>query len=235
MASLQQQQQPRPAVLSVRDCGMSGRGVFLECDSVPIGEVLTLYPGVHYPPPPLWATFGSQDTPTAVISSASLRMEDTTKNNDYLITLEATGGCLDGFEFRATRGIGEIPLELCCGHLVNHPNAGEEPNCDVVDFTWREVLGDWDDDGDQLLELSEHLNPLAPGLWVIDAVTTQHYHTDGSTSSTNASSSSAGALMPRPVLAGLAIVATKPINHHDQLLLDYKLQPPHPPWYTPAS
>lgn len=223
--------------LCVRDSGVSGRGVFLDHGVSPKGSVVTLYPGVYYPPPPLWA-IGSQDTASGdIVSSLSLRLDDTTKNNDYLISLEATGGAIDAYTYQrlgTEAAFADLPLLHCCGHLLNHPNAGQHANCDVVDFSWKEVLGD--DKGDLGESLRpERVNPIASGLWVIDAVTSQRHYTDGTASAADAPNTLTAVTSPRPPLAGLAIVATRPIKAGEPLLLDYKLRPPHPPWYTPAA
>jgi len=190
----------------------------------------------------MWASFGAE---SEVISSLSLRMQNATQlSNDYLITLETTGGAIDGYPFRelgleahAATDAASGSLLHACGHFVNHPNIGESPNCDVVDFMWREALGDNHEaeiSADSLLPSC--VNPVANGLWVIDAMTGERHNTDGSSSySTGAPNSLAEVSSPRPSLAGLALVATRPIEPGEQLLLDYKLQPPYPPWWLEGS
>jgi len=215
--------------VEIRDCGgPAGRRVYAAEEKLSEGTVVTFYPGTHYPAVPIWAT--CMDSGGAILSGLSERLQDKTMDDSYLLTLIDAGGAIDGFPCK-DRGKNDVeedafcslPLSLMCGHLMNHPNPGELANMDVLDFLWHDIFLEQQSDYKEAVAARRIPNALSSGLWVIDPSNGERHETDGS--------SVAGS----PALAGVGMVTTRDVMPGEELLLDYKLQSPHPPWYTPVS
>lgn len=205
-----------------------GDGLFLT-GTASRGDVVALYPGRYYPPPPLWAV--SCDGP-GVITCPPLQgdtgsFDAAIGDNSYCMHVFPHGGFLDARDCH--RFAAWHPFAL--GHLANHPEAGKLPNVAAVAFLWRDVA----EVQDQSLRAGAHQylhpvpNEIKAGFWFLDPATG------------DAVSLSPTVPTHAELLCGCALVALDDLEGGGteggssgsgiEITLDYALQPPFPPWY----
>jgi hypothetical protein len=207
-----------------------GYGLFLT-GAATRGDVVALYPGRYYPPPPLWAV--SCDGPGAItcppLQGDTGSFDAAIGDNSYCMHVFPHGGFLDAED--GHRYAARHPFAL--GHLANHPPAGQRPNVAVVAFLWRDVAEV--QDRNQRAETHQYLHPvpneMKAGFWFLDPATGDAVNLSP-TVPTHAE-----------LLCGCALVALDDLEggSHDseegssgpgiEIILDYALQPPFPPWY----
>ena len=104
----------------------AGRGVFA-ARRIGRDEVVTLYPGYYYPPPPVFAMSPLDGTPALQVSDI----------NDSLLHASAykMSCSLGGFIDASREEVDLIPHAV--GHIVNH--SASKKNATVESFWWRDV------------------------------------------------------------------------------------------------
>ena len=107
----------------------AGLGVFTK-QRILKDSLVTFYPGIYFPPPPLWVVASPDGEP-------ALNLNSHMKNN-YIIHCNSCGGFIDGFDegrlgtnWRDSRAM---------GHLINHPPKGSLPSVFCLDFQWDHII-----------------------------------------------------------------------------------------------
>lgn len=197
----------------------AGNGVFsrirITTDELPV--VLCLYPGIFTPPPPIYAIrdaeYIANELPPSYFCNG-IEMD----NNAYIMNLQGSGGYIDACVLKSqyceTSNLDSNPS--ACGHIVNHD--ANNPNTEVFDFCWADVLLDrHDEDDEPCYQLPNEMR--ADGKpWFFDKVLREIVSFP--------EAESVGKSQP----FGAALVATQPLDKDDELLLDYKLTEPYPSW-----
>ncbi|KAJ1619487.1 hypothetical protein T492DRAFT_1085148 [Pavlovales sp. CCMP2436] len=189
----------------------AGQGLFAARNLL-AGELVTLYPGIHYPaPPPLGAdgTYGH-----SYLAGTSLSCE---RDLAYCLTLadgsiiDATPACLAECCILRRRG----PRCNALGHLANHPPAGMAPNLLVVDL--REFEGAPPIDRGLLAH-----TPTVPSAY-------SHIGYGGEAIPFNADD-------PRRAPRLVGLVAAVSLRDGEELFLDYQRSPTgDAPWFAPVA
>jgi hypothetical protein len=131
----------------------AGLGVFAT-NRIEANEILCFYPGVYYPPAPVWAVTNPMGVPAVILSSPV--------DESYTINCSTFGGLIDASGCRNSG-------PYTAAHLVNHPAKGMKANVTERDFKWCDVV----DSHDQ-----EVFNSVAKGPWFADPMTGEcHDHT----------------------------------------------------------
>jgi hypothetical protein len=198
-----------------------GDGLFLT-GTAKQGDVVALYPGRYFPPPPLWAV--SSDGPGAItcppLDGDTGSFDSALGDNSYCLHVYPFGGFLDAVDGHSFEAIHPFAL----GHLANHPEAGQPPTVTTVTFLWRHVALIQDQRARADMQLAPASYPvpneMKAGFWFLDPATgepvdlvpTVHSH----------------------LLVGCALVALTDLGGRgapEEMTLDYGLKPPFPPWY----
>ena len=203
---------------------------------------MCLYPGIYTPGLPihtLGATTAAASSCTFVYlanKSPPSKYGTDINDNAYIMNLNLScGGYIDGcaLDSQIRRG-GEKNNDVldsnpsACGHLINHHSVGN--NVEVHSFAWDDILLDDERyDATTTRRADEHFtipNELrADGSpWYYDATI------DKLVSFPTSSEGGSQKKIPPPLLCGAALVLTKPVSRGDELLLDYGLSEPYPPW-----
>ncbi|CAL1143284.1 unnamed protein product [Cladocopium goreaui] len=192
------------------DCG---KGVFVSASDAPVGALVALYAGVWFPNVPRahfldddicsWVTVMDLHGPEAV----DPELAGCEVADVVAYRLFCDGGILDGFQ--AERRVRRAGLQspFAVGQLVNHPPQGIEANV-------------------QILEISEPLDET----WAVSRLHQGLWYLDRTWSPVNVPQGRAHGAMRAPTVA---MEALRELRVGEELFLDYKLRPPHPPWYTP--
>lgn len=207
----------------------SGLGVYVDKglgeaddDVIPAGTVVALYAGVYIPLVPLHARAAARgEVVTDVLRLAKLwgygaveeSLQDVTweEASSYWLMLEVYSGVMDGFQ--AAQRVGKLGCAspFAVGQTINHPPKGVKPNVDWQEFLWSEA--------DQEVAA----NRLHRGLWYFDPSTSEVVDMPSPT----------GEL--RVPLPGVAIVALRDLRVGEELYMNYRFNPPYPPWYVPVD
>ena len=174
----------------------AGNGVFNNRnESIQVNEVLTLYPGLYVPPPPIFFT-GTDELPLVSLNNSPLY-----PNCDYVIN-SSYGGYIDA----ANENDDD---ERFIGHLINHPS-NKKANVEAIHFQWNKVFK---------RNTEENQNKACTYLpadnedWYLDPNTAKIYKYPKKYSDTYWYH-----------LKGIAIISIKTINPHEELKLDYELR-----------
>ena len=133
----------------------SGNGVFLNGNVIE-GEVIALYPGSYFPPPPVLDLFSSSGD--MAIRTSDFNLEFNNVDSEYSISCNNCGGYIDGSNFKTLSN-------FHVGHLINHPILGN-PNVMAFDFYWN------NEPSNKRTEFESNyikkINPLGKEIWYID-------------------------------------------------------------------
>ena len=207
--------------LDVRESSIrnANKGVFVR-GHVTKGDVVALYPGVYYPPVPVYAV-GAADGSYCETACLARHMWD---DSMYCIDLSDIGGYIDGKNI--TEEFSSLS-SFAVGQMINHPNPLQHPNVTPFDFHWEDVYNARNIDNNYDITLEEYLGKvpvkLGRGPWFIDPITHEVVNIGEGSSDIQ--------------LPGLAMVAKEDICDGSELFLDYKLPPSNRPlWYhEPAA
>jgi len=120
---------------------------------------------------------------------------------------------MDGFRAGERVGTSGAASPYAVGQLINHPSRGVQPNVDWQEFRW---------DVDEDLPA----NRLHRGLWYIDPATGEPVDMPSRPAPDGRS---------RIPLPGVAIVALRDLAVGEELHMNYRINPPYPPWYSPVE
>lgn len=211
------------------------RGVFSKRDvsASELPMALCLYPGVYTPGIPARAAASVGDEASMHVYLANMSPPSDCgsdiRDNAYILNLSGPGGYIDGLALGGGRGGEALDCNpSACAHLVNHDAA--RSNVEVLSFSWPELLGA--SRGDSAVAVSnedeyfripnEAREDGTP--WYYDAaleeVVSFPKRADGRDAPRSRNSGACGA----------AFVLNKPISEGEELLLDYGLSEPYPPW-----
>eukprot|EP01041_Mallomonas_annulata_P003755 gene3755-7454_t len=189
----------------------AGMGIFLN-RPIPPRTIVTLYPGIYYPPCPVWTVASPSGDPV-------IRLTPTIRN-EYTINCDNIGGFIDGSKGSSS--------PYAVAHLINHPPKGCLPNVVSIDFSWTDFFRHCSSlhgahDSEALIAIKQHvsaINSMGEGDWYVDP------HTD-----------EVVRLSPDCApLAGMAFLSTKNIDAGQELLYDYRYGPGNAPeWYSPVD
>lgn len=189
-------------------------------EGIPEGTVVALYSGVYFPLVPLHARAAARGdgVVTDVLRLSRLwgygAVEESLVDvsyeeaSSYWLILEVFSGVMDGF--RADQRVG-CKSPFAVGQLINHPRRGVRPNVDWQEFRWPDAAG------------PGVANRLHRGLWYMDPATGEAVDMPGQASEL------------RVPLPGIAIVATRTLRPGEELFMNYRFNPPYPPWYSPVD
>jgi hypothetical protein len=213
---------PKIAVASSKIAKDAGDGVFV-ARAVPVSTPLCLYPGIYTPGLPLHVTRDVDDVvylANELLPPSGIPYDD----NAYILNVTEIGGYIDGLALEnkftlergepKTRVLDENPS--ACAHKINH--SSRFVNTDIVPFYWTDVFEGADDDD---MQNSFHIpNSIrsdgAP--WYFDGVDNKLHHFISNDIDRCVS------------LCGVVVVSTENLATGDELLLNYKLKLPVPPW-----
>lgn len=183
------------------------------------GTVVALYPGVYYPPVPVYA-IGAPDGSYCQTASLVRHMWD---DNVYCINLIDVGGYVDGHIVGDKhKSLSSSLSGFSVGQMINHPSKAHSPNVTTFEFLWSDVYEAAEVKTADNLSLAEFLalvpNRMGEGPWFVDPSTNEVVKIgEGSV---------------QPKLAGLAMVALDDIADGSELFFNYKLGPKdRPDWY----
>eukprot|EP00931_Biecheleriopsis_adriatica_P056852 TRINITY_DN33719_c0_g1_i2.p1 TRINITY_DN33719_c0_g1~~TRINITY_DN33719_c0_g1_i2.p1 ORF type:complete len:281 (-),score=50.17 TRINITY_DN33719_c0_g1_i2:46-888(-) len=111
---------------------------------------------------------------------------------------------------------------LAIGNLLNHPSAGQLPNCVPMPFWWPAWQG---------------LNQATPAYWarLIPHVVVQGGQIIRTASGEKPGSGSTPSRFPPWPHMGMAFFSILPLSPGEELFLNYRLSPPFPSWYSPVD
>lgn len=138
----------------------AGNGVKLVGNDVDINQVISLYPGAYFPPPPVW-TLMSSDGESLAIKSANQFVKklhnygNYDKKNEYQMNCNAFGGYIDGYYHINNKLISN---PYCVGHLINHPPKGTKPNVMKKEFLWKNIFHNNNNNYEYLRSLVKDIN-----------------------------------------------------------------------------
>lgn len=193
---------------------MNHIGVFVR-GVIKKGEVVALYPGIYYPPLPLYA-LGVTDGSCG--ESANL-VRHMWEDNVYCINLPDIGGYIDG-DLDNKKSMIESPSPYAVGHKINHPDKFNIPNVSTFEFLWRDAFDCGKGCGGMSFDtfLSFSPNKMGVGPWFVDPTTHEVITIENAPT--------------KPPLPGLALIALENIEDGKELFLDYQLGPKNRPvWY----
>eukprot|EP00435_Cladocopium_sp_Y103_P055069 s974_g18.t1 len=186
------------------DCG---KGVFVSASDAPAGALVALYAGVWFPKVPRTKCLDDDICSWVTVmdlhgpEAVDPELAGCEVADLVAYRLFCDGGILDGFQ--AERRVRRAGLQspFAVGQLVNHPPQGIEANV-------------------QILEISEPLDEM----WAVSRLHEGLWYLDRSWSPVHVPL--AGAKRAPTV----AMEALRELRVGEELFLDYKLRPPHPPW-----
>lgn len=200
----------------------AGRGVFANGNATP-GQVVALMPGLVYPRShhrdiPGYPSFGDESMLLMcrhdghVIDARAWDQFQTNTIREYNAARRRRDGQhgIDTLWFHPD--LRKVLSPLALGHFINHPPEGVPPNVLPAPVDWS---------GNDVSKVPWSLYQV-PG--------------EGSSVAPNDLSVARGGTTPDKVVPGLAFVATRPIKHGEELLVNYRLNPGVigglPKWYA---
>lgn len=202
----------------------AGDGLFLT-GSARKGTAVALYPGAYRPPPPQWAVHsdGSSVITSPPLTSDQGSFDESLGDNAYCMQILPYGGFLDGQDGHEF----EKMHPFAVGQFANHPPKGIRPTVYALPFLWSDIAQLLNDAGrDTDTDTLPRPNYMRGGFWFIDPAT--NHQVD---------------LVPESpahdsLLCGCALIAASDLDGGQrglEITLDYALQKPFPPWYSPVE
>eukprot|EP01032_Pedospumella_encystans_P013561 gene13561-15605_t len=216
----------------------AGYGIIVSDGRVKKGDVVCLYSGKYFPPPPVWSLANVDGEPLlkpfhiskALPSISSPEQEELAAA--YRIHCNSEGGYIDGIEYtpyadKAERDseVSRINMPYSSAQLINHPARGIQPNVYFHDFNWNRYLAytkEIDTNFNVVEERKkiEKINKLGEGPWYYDPTSGEIVPLSENCTS----------------CMGLATIATRDIEPGEEIYLDYKYhKDDQPAWYTPVK
>lgn len=187
----------------------AGNGVFA---TTPIrrNTPVVLYPGIYYPPPPLFAVAAASGEPAVNIGVSLLH------NTSYLIHCGTTGGDID-----ASTCLEQLCHPLAIAHFVNHPPSSIAPNVEKIEFFWSDLHKHTNTDLQSYHHAVIKINRIDTGPWFFNPNTgeVENYVPDCAR------------------LVGCAFVTTRDVAVGEELFFDYRLKidKDTPSWHCPVQ
>lgn len=196
----------------------AGVGLLVRGGKIGRGEVVALYPGAYYPPPPLWSLSSSDGN--SVQSLTNIR--HSSGRNEYLIHCQGVGGYIDGnIPF-----IKEQPFAMA--QFINHPPSNSRANVMSFPFLWVDAMFVHNSSVTKITRnMTSHdfskVNRVGSGPWFVDPLSGDTVYLSPETNTAPC--------------AGIAFLATRDIDEGEEILFDYKFDindPNLPSWYCPV-
>jgi hypothetical protein len=213
---------PKVTVARSKIAKDAGDGVFAT-RTVPVSTPLCLYPGIYTPGLPLRV---SRDVDDVVYLANELLPPSGISNEDnaYILNVTEICGYIDGLalEEKFTLECGEPQTRVldenpsACAHKINH--SSRFVNTKIKPFYWTDVFEEADEDDKQNIFHIPNSIRSDGAPWYFDGVENRLHHFSSNDTDRCVS------------LCGVAMVATKNLSDGDELLMNYKLKLPVPPW-----
>lgn len=184
-----------------------GDGVFVAEKDVDPALPLCLYPGVYTPGLPLHVV--SDDAASVYLANKTLPPSGIMfEHNAYIFNLSQLGGYIDGEALHHRSPINPS----ACAHKINHNARGA--NARVVPFYWSHVLREKEVHKGEFYDIPNALrNDNSP--WYFDGERVYCFNNSDT---------------EHQPLCGAVVFTTQPLEAGSELLLDYALKLPLPPW-----
>jgi hypothetical protein len=180
----------------------SGNGLFAKA-AIPKGSVVTLYPGIYYPPLPTWLV----SLPDGNIA-VDLRPQNDQPDFSSVYKINCVkGGFIEAKDY--------ISSNIALAHLINHPPKGKRPNVITYEFFWEDFAKEMKFPNQNLLDRISCIREGVP--WYVDPNSEEIVTMTKHCSST----------------VGMAFVASADIAKDEEIFFDYKFQDVDdlPLWY----